>query len=637
MGTVFHARDTSLPRDVAIKQMLTGPHVDPQIRERFLREARVCASLQHPNIVTVFDLTEAEGVAYIVMEYLAGNDWSGVIRNKTQLEMQERLTYMSQICDALDYAHRKGIVHRDIKPSNLFLTVEGRPKLLDFGIAKLPESKLTIAGKVPGTPDYMAPEQLLGQTCDGRSDIFSVALVFSELLTGVHPFRGTFIPQRIVKSPPESLCASAPQISTSLESAIFLALEKDPGKRYQTASQFGDALRSIQGETSPSRQSPTVALSSGPSSAPGGATTLLPRAPTGADPDEWRLSEFMRLLDDFDRAIEESSSEQAKSVVSRMKKLGAVDQRFEVAVVDCEGRYEALEARSRRANGERSDPPVTPRETPVVPLEQKEIPARVSTTPQSTPLSIPLQASVAPIKPDQPGAGVVGAGSVGLGQTNSDWINLLQSPAVRTSSPLMASPLSSEEPHRSVAFPTPSILPVKRQAQAINKRIVLVALLSAGALIFLVLVVRVLLFSGTEVLPHAASASAISAVVRVLGGPGEFEKEIVTIHRGERVNVLRLPQKRDQRWIAVQFVTPKTAYSAGYVLLGDLSGWQSDNVEAELQMLLMFAPLPDSSVNDAQTFIDSLRAFATRHLGAPESAEAEAEARRREALIRDRK
>src|SRR5262249_24965378 len=155
---------------------------DPELRERFYQEARTCAGLQHQNIVTVFDLGESDSLVYIAMELLHGEDLQRLIERRHPYTVETKLALMIEICAALDHAHRHGVIHRDIKPSNIFIQRDDHAKVLDFGIARLPNSVLTSRGKVLGTPNYMAPEQLLVKASDGRSDVFSAAIVFFEFL-----------------------------------------------------------------------------------------------------------------------------------------------------------------------------------------------------------------------------------------------------------------------------------------------------------------------------------------------------------------------------------------------------------------------------------------------------------------------
>src|SRR5450432_2135957 len=202
MGVVYRAHDTAIDRDIALKTIRTGVETEPEMRERFYREARSCGRLQHANIVTIYDLGEEARTAYIAMELLDGMDFRKLIDRRPELPVERKVEWMAQICDALGHAHRHGVIHRDVKPSNLFVTKTGLVKVLDFGIARLTSSRLTLAGKILGTPNYMAPEQILATQCDGRADLFSVGVVFFELLVYEHPFRGAMIPTRIVESEP---------------------------------------------------------------------------------------------------------------------------------------------------------------------------------------------------------------------------------------------------------------------------------------------------------------------------------------------------------------------------------------------------------------------------------------------------
>ena len=217
MGTIYRARDSVLDREVALKVLRTDADLDLELKERFHREARACARLAHPNIITVYDLGESGGEVFIAMELLFGSDLRKVLRGNRSFSLQERVDLMIQVCDALEHAHGQQLVHRDIKPSNIFLCDDHRAKVLDFGIARLPTSNLTMVGKVLGSPNYMAPEQIRGGKCDSRSDLFSAGIVFCEFLVRAHPFQDEFIPRRIVASPPDSLRQKDPEVSEALE------------------------------------------------------------------------------------------------------------------------------------------------------------------------------------------------------------------------------------------------------------------------------------------------------------------------------------------------------------------------------------------------------------------------------------
>ena len=180
MGVVYRALDPDIGRDVAIKTMSGEFLNDKELRIRFLREAQSAGRLQHPNIVTVFELFEQEGTAYLVMELLEGASLYSLIKQKRPLDISEKLSILQQIAGGLNHAHENGIVHRDIKPSNVFVSRDGVVKVLDFGVAKIGEGELTKAGTVFGTVEYMAPEQVRGQPVDARADIFSVGVVAFE-------------------------------------------------------------------------------------------------------------------------------------------------------------------------------------------------------------------------------------------------------------------------------------------------------------------------------------------------------------------------------------------------------------------------------------------------------------------------
>jgi eukaryotic-like serine/threonine-protein kinase len=245
MGVVYRARDAMLDRDVAVKTIRTGAEVEPEIRERFYREARACARLDHPNIVTVYELGEIDGTAYFAMELLKGCDFRRIIQERRDMPIEVKLELMIQVCEALDHAHRLGIVHRDIKPSNLFACSNSRAKVLDFGLARLPSSHLTMAGRIMGTPHYMAPEQIRGQASDARADLFSATVVLFELLVYAHPFRSAVIPRRIVEEEPDSIFDHGVDVPPLLGTIFGRGLAKKPSDRYATGHDLAADLRKV--------------------------------------------------------------------------------------------------------------------------------------------------------------------------------------------------------------------------------------------------------------------------------------------------------------------------------------------------------------------------------------------------------
>ena len=213
MGKLYLARDPAIGRQVAIKLLRDDPE-SPEIRERFLREARAAGSLRHLNIVTIFDIGEHDDQPFIAMEFVDGDTLGEIIRRKDAVPLGRRLEWMETLCSGLAYAHRAGIVHRDVKPANVMVDRDGTLKILDFGIARAGASGMTRTGMVLGTVCYMAPEQLSGGVIDQRSDIFAVGAVFFELMSGRRAFPGdaeaAFL-QRLNKPEPDSLGSVCPE------------------------------------------------------------------------------------------------------------------------------------------------------------------------------------------------------------------------------------------------------------------------------------------------------------------------------------------------------------------------------------------------------------------------------------------
>jgi serine/threonine-protein kinase len=248
MGMVYRAVDDTLERELAVKTLNAEGSLDDESRRRFEIEAKAAAKLQHPNIVTVFELAQDRGIPYIAMELLPGTDLEALLRAGEALLLREKLEVVIQICRGLAYAHEHGIVHRDIKPSNIRLLDDGAVKIMDFGIAKLGGTNLTKSGMMVGTIHYMSPEQVRGRTLDGRSDVFSVGVILYELLAGHRPFRGegaTEILYKIVNDEPEVLAPAQLAGLPRLHEIVSRALAKDPDKRYPSASALADDLARV--------------------------------------------------------------------------------------------------------------------------------------------------------------------------------------------------------------------------------------------------------------------------------------------------------------------------------------------------------------------------------------------------------
>ncbi len=240
MGVVYKATDPNIGRTVAIKTTRLDTHgIDTEsLLQRFKNEARSAGTLNHPNIVTIYDAGEQDGVFYIAMEYIEGETLHALLSQHRSLPVEKVIEIVRQVCAGLDYAHAHGVIHRDIKPANVMLAASGSVKVMDFGIAKA-GGTMTATGQVLGTPNYMSPEQVKGKPIDGRSDLFSVGVLLYEMLTGEKPFDGqniTTIIYKIVSEnpiPPRELDVT---IHPGLNAVVTQALAKAPEERYQTGS-----------------------------------------------------------------------------------------------------------------------------------------------------------------------------------------------------------------------------------------------------------------------------------------------------------------------------------------------------------------------------------------------------------------
>ncbi|MFB3922184.1 MAG: protein kinase [Terriglobia bacterium] len=248
MGVVYLAEDQRLGRPVALKTMSPSVADDPELLQRFYREAQSAGQLRHPNIVTIYDIDEADGVPFIAMEFLEGESLESVIAARKELPVVRKVEILAQTCKGLHYAHEHGIVHRDVKPANIVVLTDGMVKIVDFGIARIAGGSMTRTGLVMGTPMYMSPEQVLGQQVDARSDIFSAGVILYELLTFQNPFGGGDIPSilyKIVEKRPEPLSSLLPNCPPQLDNVIMKALARDREERYQSAEDFAFDLLQV--------------------------------------------------------------------------------------------------------------------------------------------------------------------------------------------------------------------------------------------------------------------------------------------------------------------------------------------------------------------------------------------------------
>jgi serine/threonine-protein kinase len=305
-GTVYKAKDKILGRMVAIKTIrmeglaAAATGVEEMVA-RFEREARVSAQLKHPNIVTIYDIGQSEGLSYLAMEFIDGVGLDKVIAQAGKLSVERAASIGAQVAEALDFAHRHGVVHRDIKPANIMVEAGDRVKVTDFGIAKATDSgeHLTVTGSLLGTPSYMSPEQARGAALDGRSDLFSVGCVLYEMVTGHKAFRGESITAllfKIITEEPPPIRQDEPGLPEELERIIVKALSKASDARQQSGAELAADLMALvkpgtsptirQTETPTAKQAAVIAptVVSAPPPTRVSAPTAVSRAATPAPP-----------------------------------------------------------------------------------------------------------------------------------------------------------------------------------------------------------------------------------------------------------------------------------------------------------------------------------------------------------------
>ena len=281
MGKVFKVRNVISDRVDAMKSLLSDGNRESEAAERFLREIKVLAKLEHPNITSFRTAFRANDEVLMIMEYVEGSSLSRKLGHQ-RLELWRAVDYTSQVLSALAHAHHSGVLHRDVKPSNILISADDRVKLTDFGIASLTaDPGLTITGGTVGTLYYMSPEQMKAMPLDGRADLYSVGVTLYEMVTGQVPFRGDSyyaILKAHLETIPVAPMALVPEIPAALSDIIEKALEKQPSARFQTAEEFREALQSLDlPKTSTSDSIPT-------------ATVDVPRSPAASKTPSSRRS-----------------------------------------------------------------------------------------------------------------------------------------------------------------------------------------------------------------------------------------------------------------------------------------------------------------------------------------------------------
>src|SRR3954447_4831514 len=259
MAEVHRGRDLRLGREVAVKVLRQDLARDPSSQVRFRREAQAAASLNHPAIVAVYDTGEDRtpqgATPYIVMEYVEGETLRDVLRREGRLSPERAMSLTADICAALDFSHRNGIVHRDVKPGNVMITPQGTVKVMDFGIARAVSDSaatMTSTAAVIGTAQYLSPEQACGEGVDARSDVYSAGCLLYELVTGTPPFTGdspVAVAYQHVREDPKTPSSINPVIPPELDAILLKAMSKNPANRYQSAAEMrADLLRAVAGQ-----------------------------------------------------------------------------------------------------------------------------------------------------------------------------------------------------------------------------------------------------------------------------------------------------------------------------------------------------------------------------------------------------
>jgi serine/threonine protein kinase len=611
MGTVHKGRDKLLDRMVALKMIRTGVNIELEAKERFYREARTCARLSHPHIVSVYDLGEENGTSFIAMELLKGADFRQLIERKEPLPLPVKLIAMAQICEGLAHAHREGVIHRDIKPSNLFLLADGRAKIVDFGIAKLPTSHLTRSGAVLGTPNYMAPEQIQGHACDGRADLFSAGICFFEFLTYHHPFQGNLIPQRILEDKPDSLFQWDPSLPRILERIFTKALAKRPEDRYATGDEFAADLRTVvdavalnSSPTFTSVELPSASSFAVPPPIPA-TEAAAPRMPSssvspsssgtasgfGTSPGaDWRANRIQQLLPILDGQLGHRDIVGARSSLAELQSVVGMDPRFRDALDHYRARVTELDG------------------APAPSFSQ---------TASQTALAVRCPKCGAANQPNTAFCITCGA-AVASGP---------QAPLTAAPPPPMAVPMLPPPPLvKNAAPPKPiSNKPPATGFTADKKRFVLVAA-------FVVVVVAALFFIVPSFF-RTVKAQPFVATARVTSQQGVLHayasaggKSIASVSRGTLVNVLALPQSLTSGFAQVQARDNDSFTKPGYISTVELIEWESKDPKMALALARLSGPMDAGTDAELRAQIDKLNSVAATFGGKPEAGAASLDA-----------
>jgi serine/threonine protein kinase len=616
MGTVHRGHDKLLDRMVALKMIRTGVNIELEAKERFYREARTCARLSHPHIVSVYDLGEENGTSFIAMELLKGADLRQLIERKGALPLPVKLIAMAQVCEGLAHAHREGVIHRDIKPSNLFLLADGRAKIVDFGIAKLPTSHLTRSGAVLGTPNYMAPEQIQGHACDGRADLFAAAIVFFEFLTYHHPFQGNLIPQRIMEDSPDSLFQWDPSLPRILERVFTKALAKKPDDRYATGDEFAADLRTVVDavalNASPTFTSVELPSSSSfavpppipateygaPKMAPGIAPSSGTSSGFGTNPGaDWRATRIQQLMPILDGQLTHRDVVSARSSLAELQSVVGLDPRFRDALDHYRASVAALDG------------------SPAAP------PAHAGTTMVNGPSCPKCGAANRPNT----------AFCVACGSAIPGGIQPAPPPPQKPLVPVAPPPA----PPNVTAKPAVGIKPAKAAGFSPERR-KLVIIAASIPLVAALLFVVPTFFRSVKEQPYAATARVAAQQGLLHAEANANSKTVATVQRSTLVHVLALPKSLSSGFVQIQARDGEAYTQAGYIQSGDLIEWDSKDPKVALALARMSGPMESGSDAEMRAQIDKLNSVATSFSGKPEASTAGLEAAKLQFLLAKR-
>jgi hypothetical protein len=541
------------------------------------------------------------------MELLKGADFRQLIERREPLPLPVKLIAMAQICEGLAHAHREGVIHRDIKPSNLFLLADGRAKIVDFGIAKLPTSHLTRSGAVLGTPNYMAPEQIQGLACDGRADLFSAGICFFEFLTYHHPFQGNLIPQRILEDQPDSLFQWDPDLPRILDRIFAKALAKKPEARYATGDEFAADLRTVVDAVA-LNSSPTFSSVELPSSSsfavppPIPATESgLPRITTavpasssgtasgfGTNPGaDWRANRIQQLLPVLDGQLVHRDVVGARSSLAELQSVVGLDPRFR----------DALDHYRRQ----------------VAELDGAPVPA-----PQTASQNGPQTGAQTAVGPRCPRCGAAN-------RPNTAFCIACGTALTSSPQPAAPAPLPPPPAPRPVAKGTADKHSVSSGFTADKKRLVIVAVFVLAVVAALFIIVPGF-FRTVKVEPFVATARVAAQQGVLHADAGGKGKSIASVSRGTLVNVLALPQSLTTGFVQVQARDSDSFTRAGYIPTIDLIEWESKDPKVALVLARLSGPMETGTDAEMRAQIDRFNSVAATFNGKPEAAAASLDA-----------